>query len=153
MPARRWTAGRCASARAGISGPGTYYEDNDRSAFSGKLREDYQHLLKDVKAGLIDVIVCWHPDRLHRSPRELEGFIELLEVTGVTVATVTAGDRDFATPNGRWLARMEGANARRESEQKSDRITRKHLQLARREPCRRRPSSVRLHQGAPQRHP
>jgi len=106
------------------------YADNDRSAFSGKPRPSYEQLLDDVKGGAVDVIVCWHPDRLHRSPKELEHFIDVLEVTGVTVATVTAGDRDFATADGRFMARLEGTIARRESEHKSERITRKHRQLA-----------------------
>lgn len=106
------------------------YQDNDRSAFSGKPREHYDRLLCDVKAGVLDVIVCWHPDRLHRSPRELEDFIDLLESIGFTVATVTAGDRDFSTPDGRFMARLEGTIARRESEHKSVRIKRKHKELA-----------------------
>jgi DNA invertase Pin-like site-specific DNA recombinase len=106
------------------------YQDNDRSAFSGKPRPAYDALLDDVKAGLVDVIVCWHPDRLHRSPKELENFIDLLELADVTVATVTAGDRDFSTPDGRFMARLEGTIARRESEHKSERIARKHAQLA-----------------------
>ena len=76
------------------------------------------------------MIVCWHPDRLHRSPKELEHFIDLLELAHVTVATVTAGDRDFATPDGRFMARLEGTIARRESEHKSERIRSKHRQLA-----------------------
>jgi DNA invertase Pin-like site-specific DNA recombinase len=105
------------------------YEDNDRSAFSGKTRERYNDLLDDTKGGALDVIVCWHPDRLHRSPKELEHFIDVLEVAQVTVATVTAGDRDFATPDGRFMARIEGTIARRESEHKSVRIKRKHQQL------------------------
>jgi DNA invertase Pin-like site-specific DNA recombinase len=106
------------------------YSDNDRSAYSGKPRPEYERLLDDVKAGLLDVIVAWHPDRLHRSPLELERFIELLEVAEVTVATVTAGDRDFATADGRFMARIEGTIARRESEHKAERVKRKHKQLA-----------------------
>jgi DNA invertase Pin-like site-specific DNA recombinase len=105
------------------------YRDNDRSAFSGKPRPEYLRMLDDVKNGELDVIVCWHPDRLHRSPLELEHFIELLEITGVSVATCTAGDRDFATADGRFLARLEGTIARRESEHKSERIRRKHKEL------------------------
>jgi hypothetical protein len=60
----------------------------------------------------------------------LEAFIDLLEKTSTTVATVTAGDRDFATPDGRFMARIEGTIARRESEHKSERIKRKHQELA-----------------------
>jgi DNA invertase Pin-like site-specific DNA recombinase len=106
------------------------YVDNDRSAFSGKPRPEYDRLLEDVKAGAVEAIVCWHPDRLHRSPLELEHFVLLLEATGVMVATVTAGDRDFTTSDGRFMARMEGVIARRESEHKSERIKSKHKQLA-----------------------
>jgi DNA invertase Pin-like site-specific DNA recombinase len=105
------------------------YSDNDRSAFSGKRRDEYERLCDDVKAGALDVIVAWHADRLHRSPKELESFIDLLELTGVTVATVTGGDRDFTTSDGRFMARMEGVVARRESEHKSERIVRKHREL------------------------
>jgi hypothetical protein len=41
-------------------------------------------------------VVTWHPDRLHRAPRELEDFVDLVEATGATVATVTAGDTDLS---------------------------------------------------------
>ena len=110
--------------------PAHIFEDDDKSAYSGKRRSDYEAMLDAVKDGEIDVIVAWHPDRLHRSPKELEHFIELLEVSNVTVATVTAGDRDFATPDGRLHARIEGALARRESEHKSVRLKSKHKELA-----------------------
>ena len=53
-----------------------YLEDNDRSAYSGKPRRAYQQLLRSVEAGEIDAIVSWHNDRLHRSPKELESFID-----------------------------------------------------------------------------
>jgi DNA invertase Pin-like site-specific DNA recombinase len=105
------------------------YRDNDRSAFSGKPRPEYERLLDDVKAGAVDVIVCWHPDRLHRSPRELEHFIDLLEVAQVTVATVTAGNWDLSTVSGRQVARILGSCARAESEHKRERIRRKHAEL------------------------
>jgi site-specific DNA recombinase len=106
------------------------YEDDDISAYSGKVRPRYRQLLADVDAGLVDVIVAWHPDRLHRHPRELEEFIELIERKGATVETVRAGSIDLSTPTGRMVARMLGATARYESEHKADRIRRKHLELA-----------------------
>ncbi len=59
----------------------TYLEDNDRSAYSGKPRRAYQQLLRSVEAAEIDAIVTWHNDRLHRSQKELEGFIDLVECT------------------------------------------------------------------------
>lgn len=106
------------------------YADNDASAFSGKPRDGYLRLLQDVRARRIQVILAWHPDRLHRHPRELEDFVDLLEATGCVVHTCRAGEYDLATPNGRMVARITGATARYESEHKADRIRRKHLELA-----------------------
>jgi DNA invertase Pin-like site-specific DNA recombinase len=104
--------------------------DNDISAFSGKRRPGYQRMLTDVESGLRDAIVAWHPDRLHRSPKELEEFIDLVEATGAVIATVQAGQYDLTTAAGRMSARIVGAVARHESEQKSERIRRAAKQSA-----------------------
>lgn len=104
--------------------------DNDLSAYSGKPRPGYLRLLDAAKAGTIDVVVAWHPDRITRSPRELEDLVELVESTGVDIATVTAGDYDLATPTGRIVARIVGATARQESEHKANRNRRKARELA-----------------------
>jgi DNA invertase Pin-like site-specific DNA recombinase len=109
---------------------GRVYVDDDRSAYSGKPRPAYQELLADLSSGTVDAVVAWHPDRLHRSPRELEDFIDLIEATRAAVATVQAGDLDFATPSGRMAARVVGAVARGESEHKSARIKRQGEQAA-----------------------
>jgi len=44
------------------------HTDNDISAFSGKRRPAYEQLLTSIEQRLVDVVVAWHPDRLHRSP-------------------------------------------------------------------------------------
>lgn len=106
------------------------YVDDDVSAFTGRERPEYRRMLDDVKSGAADAVVAWHPDRLHRSPRDLEDFIDLIEGAGVAVATCTAGDYDLATPDGRLMARIVGSVARKESEDKSRRVRRKHLELA-----------------------
>lgn len=106
------------------------YVDNDTSAYSGKPRPAYRQLLAALDARTIDVVVAWHPDRLHRSPRELEDFIDVLEQAKATVHTVTAGTYDLATPSGRMVARTLGNAARYESEHKAERIRRKHMELA-----------------------
>ena len=51
------------------------YVDNDLSAYSGEPRPGYKALLGSARDGLLDVLLAWHPDRLHRSPVELEEFI------------------------------------------------------------------------------
>lgn len=106
------------------------YVDNDISAYRGRRRPAYLQLLEDLKAGKTAGVVAWHPDRLHRSPKELESFIDVIDAAGATVATVQAGDLDLSTASGRMTARIVGAVARHESEHKSERNCSKHLQLA-----------------------
>jgi site-specific DNA recombinase len=106
------------------------FVDNDVSAYSGKPRPAYTKLLEAVSAGDVKAVVAWHPDRLHRSPKELEVFIDLIEASRVKVATVTAGDYDLETASGRMGARIVGAVARNESEQKSERMRRQRQQAA-----------------------
>jgi DNA invertase Pin-like site-specific DNA recombinase len=62
-------------------------------------------------------VLAWHTDRLHRSPKELETYIDLCEPRGVVTRTVRAGELDLATASGRMVARQLGAVARYESEQ------------------------------------
>jgi site-specific DNA recombinase len=106
------------------------YTDNDISAYSGKGRPAYREMLADMDAGVVQGVICWHTDRLHRSPRELEDFITISERHGITTQSVKAGEIDLATPSGRAVARTLGAWARYESEHKAERIVRKKLELA-----------------------
>lgn len=107
------------------------YTDNDLSAYSGKVRPHYQRLLADIKAGKITVVLAWHTDRLHRSPIELENWIDIAGSRNVDVHTVKAGPIDLATPSGRMVARQLGAVARYESEHRSERVRAKFDQIAR----------------------
>ena len=106
------------------------FTDNDISAYSGKLRPKYKEMVSRINDKEFDVVVVWHNDRLHRSPRELEDFIDLCEKTKITVQTVQAGLFDLGTSSGRATARILGAVARQSSEQSSDRIKRKNLEVA-----------------------
>lgn len=107
----------------------TVHVDDDRSAYSGKPRPGYNDALERLALGTVRGIVAWHPDRLHRSPKELEAFIDLVEETGAAVVTARAGEYDLSTPAGRMQARIFGAIARHESEHKSERILTKMKQL------------------------
>ncbi len=106
------------------------YEDNDLSAYNCKARPAYRQLIEDLKTGTINSVIAWHPDRLHRSPRELEEFIEVVERANCRVETVRAGLLDFSTPTGKLVARQLGSIASYESEHKAERIRRKHKELA-----------------------
>lgn len=111
------------AARLGWPIAGTL-TDNDLSAYSGKPRPGYRRLLDGLAGRQYDAVVCWHPDRLHRSPAELEEFITVVETAKASVATVTAGELELSTPTGRMTARIVGAVARQESEHKAERIRR-----------------------------
>jgi len=106
------------------------FVDDDRSAYTGKPRPQFEAMKQRIRDGGVDVVVAWHPDRLTRHPRELEDLIDLLETTATTVRTVQTGQYDLGTPAGRMAARIVGAVARHESEHKSARLRRKHLELA-----------------------
>lgn len=106
------------------------FTDNDVSAYSGRRRPAYERLCQRVQDGAVDVIVAWHPDRLHRSPRELETFIDVLETARASVATVKSGDLDLSTSSGRMTARVVGAVARNASDQTRERVQRAMLDRA-----------------------
>jgi site-specific DNA recombinase len=105
------------------------YVDADISAYSGKPRPEYARMLEEIDAGLVEAVLVYHADRLHRHPRELEDFIDLCQRQQVKLATVT-GDVDLSTHDGQLIARIQGAVARKESDDKSRRIRRKHEELA-----------------------
>ena len=96
--------------------------DDDASAYSGKRRPGYVRACEMIAGGEIDALLAWAPDRLHRSPRELEDFVDLIERSGAEVITVQSGRIDLSTPAGRMQARMLGSIARYESEHRSERV-------------------------------
>jgi DNA invertase Pin-like site-specific DNA recombinase len=95
----------------------TEYADNDCSASNGD-RPRYQEMLDDIRAGLIDAVVVAQLDRLHRRPIELEEFIALADQHHLALECASGGDVDLAT-DGRFMARIMGAVARKEMERKS----------------------------------
>lgn len=108
----------------------TVYEDNDLSAYSGKPRPGYLAMLDDLRAGRADVVLAWHTDRLHRSPAELEQYIDVCEPRRIETRTVKAGHLDLATATGRMIARQLGVQARYEVERMVERQRRKRDQMA-----------------------
>lgn len=108
-----------------------FYPDNDLSAYSGKPRRGYQKLLEDLRAGRADTVLAWHTDRLHRSPAELEEYIDVCEPRGVATRTVKAGHLDLTTATGRMIARQLGVQARYEVERMVERQRRKRDEMAR----------------------
>lgn len=105
------------------------YADNDRSAWSGKPRPEFQRLMADIRSGAVNAVIVYHQARLTRDVTELEAFIKLHKDTGVLVAT-TNGQLDLVSASGKMSARMQGVFAAGESDLISERVSRALLSKA-----------------------
>lgn len=107
------------------------YEDNDRSAYQRDVvREQFERMLFDLRAGTIRGIVAYDLDRLFRQPRDLERAIDLYEeIPGLIFATLQ-GDINLSTADGRTMARVMIAFANKASADTGRRVQRKQQQLA-----------------------
>jgi site-specific DNA recombinase len=107
------------------------YNDNDVSAWKrGVVRPQYRQMLADLESGVIDALVVYDLDRLYRQPIELEEFVRICDSAGVTELSAVTGDIDLTAGDGLLMARIKGAVAAKESDDKSRRIKRKALELA-----------------------
>src|SRR4051794_21771003 len=67
--------------------------DNDESAYlRRKPRPGFTEVVELIKAGEVQAVYAWHPDRLYRSPRDLEDLVDLVDAHRLIVRTVKAGD-------------------------------------------------------------
>jgi DNA invertase Pin-like site-specific DNA recombinase len=109
---------------------GEVFRDNDVSAWNGHRRPEYERMLEAIRTRIVDGVIVWHLDRLHRSPRELEDFFEVCDAAKLTNLATVTGDVNLAEHQGRLHARLMGSVAKYESDQKGHRIRRKHEELA-----------------------
>lgn len=110
------------------------YTDNDIGASTRsrkKARPAYAAMLTAAEAGEFTTILAYSNSRLTRRPLELEGLITLNEKTAVVIRTVVSGDDNLSTADGRMVARIKVGVDAGEAERTSERIARKHLELAR----------------------
>jgi site-specific DNA recombinase len=106
------------------------FDDNDLSAYDGRVRPGFEALLDAMKTGRVDALICWHPDRLYRSMKDLERLIEIADAARIQIRTVNGGDLDLSNSSGRMLARILGSVARQESEHKGERQRAANVQRA-----------------------
>ena len=120
-----------------------WFVDNDRSASrEDVVREDYQVLLGDLRAGYSsrggcalapgDYVIAWNLDRLFRRGDEREEFIRLARRGQFLVRTCQGDEADLATATGRLNVRLKGAVNTHEVEQLEERVERALLQNAER---------------------
>lgn len=100
--------------------------DNHVSAYSGKLRPAYLKMISRFSE--VGNVIVYHPDRLHRSPRELEDYITASEEYRISTHSCASSSLDLTTSDGRFQARIHATISRRESEHRAERISRKSRQ-------------------------
>jgi site-specific DNA recombinase len=97
------------------------FTDNDLTAHRGKKkRPGYLALLAAIRSGQVDAVICTHGDRLHRSVKELETYID---ASGdIPTHQVMAGRLDLATASGKRNARLAAVIAEGEVDQMIERM-------------------------------
>jgi DNA invertase Pin-like site-specific DNA recombinase len=108
------------------------FVDDDVSAYVPGKRPAYAQLLEAIRAGEVDAVAVYDLDRLHRHPRELEAFFEACDAARLTRLASVSGDVDLAGNDGRLVARIMGAVAKKASDDSSRRIKRKNDERAER---------------------
>src|SRR5277367_5389496 len=75
------------------------YSDNDLSAYSGRTRPGFEAMLTAMADSEFGAVICWHPDRLVRSMKDLERLIAIADGGRVQLRTVNAAvATDFRLP-------------------------------------------------------
>jgi DNA invertase Pin-like site-specific DNA recombinase len=100
------------------------YPDNSRSAWRrDRKRPQWQRMLDDIEAGVLDGILVYHGDRLMRQPKDLEKLLDLTEDRNLPLAS-PSGTRNLSNEDDRFALRIEVAQACRSSADTSRRVKR-----------------------------
>lgn len=97
------------------------HQDNDVSAYSGRVREGFDALLRDIAAGGIVAVVAWDLTRLTRNTKDRARLLEACVKARTTITLVRGAEIDPSTPTGSLLAGILGEISGFESAQKADR--------------------------------
>lgn len=98
------------------------YADEGISGKNIKDRPEVKRLIDDIKNGSVDVVVLYKFDRLTRDSRDTEDIISLVQEFGIQVITLSGGAIDVSTASGRFMVRINGAQAQFEREQTIERV-------------------------------
>ena len=66
------------------------YDDDDLSAYSDGTRPGFEAMLKALADSEFGAVICWHPDRLFRSMKDLERLVAIANDGRVQLRTVNA---------------------------------------------------------------
>lgn len=98
------------------------YVDNDISAKNRKRRPDYERMMADGEAGVLDKIVVFHQSRMWRNRRERADGIERLQRMRVSFVQMKGPELDMTHAYSRSLAALVGEFDTMESDIKSERV-------------------------------
>lgn len=90
------------------------YRDEGRSGYKDVHRPEFERMLDDADAGLVDALLCWKLDRLSRNRRHWTRIMDACD-HGLVLASVTES-LDSSTPSGRLVLDLLAMFARLESE-------------------------------------
>jgi site-specific DNA recombinase len=107
-----------------------YFEDNDRSAYSGRERPAYGRLVDAVVSGDVDVVVAWHQDRLWRNVIEQQTFLGLGREAGLQLVATPSGTFDPSDADDEFVSTIQAATSKRESAATARRVRRRQLEKA-----------------------
>jgi site-specific DNA recombinase len=102
--------------------PHNVFIDNGASAWQrNRKRPGWDELVAACKRGEIKHIMCYHPDRLMRQPRDLEELLSISDEYGIMLYG-RLNERDLQDPDDRYALRIEIAHACRSSDDTSRRL-------------------------------
>jgi site-specific DNA recombinase len=104
--------------------------DNDLSAFSGRLRPEWERLLAEIAAGNVTNVVAWASDRLYRRTIDQLTLMEAVRKAGGSILTVKDGDVNPKSAEGRMRMTILASVSEFESSRKSERVSRAAEQRA-----------------------
>jgi len=104
--------------------------DNDRSAYSGRARPEWDRMLAELAAGTVTNVIAWANDRLYRRTRDQLDLMEAVRLAGGTIATVKDGEIDPSSAEGRMRMGLLANVAEFESARKAERVARAAEQRA-----------------------
>jgi site-specific DNA recombinase len=108
------------------------FDDNDLSAFNGKRRPGFEKLVAAIERGEVNVVACWHTDRLYRSLGDLLRLVTVGTPRNLVIKPVTGPELDLSTPTGKAIAQILASIAEMESAHKAERQVLANVQRAQR---------------------
>ena len=105
------------------------YEDEGYSGGNTN-RPKFKEMIKDIKSGKINRVVCYKLDRIGRSVAQLSNMFELLDRYNCSFTSITEQQFDTTTPMGRAMINIASTFAQLERETIAERVRDNMLGLA-----------------------